>query len=159
MQNKTYTTEEFKNKHRCALFKYLIENAETTIYTPDCVKNDTKKYMEDNDNVHNWVMENYELTTNTEDVVKLKDMYEEYKKSDEYQNAYKKDRKTLKTFSMEIITHKRLKSKYVAELSCRSKDEEDNWIKRKYGVGKMRSVLIGLKPIKDEKECYIENTH
>ena len=151
MQNKTYTTEEFKNKHRCALFKYLIENAETTIYTPDCVKNDTKKYMEDNDNVHNWVMENYELTTNTEDVVKLKDMYEEYKKSDEYQNAYKKDRKTLKTFSVEIMTHKRLKSKYVEVL-------QDKFLESKYNCKKMRSVLIGVKSIKDEQECYIYNT-
>ncbi len=158
MQNKSYTTEEFKNKHRCALFKYLIENAETTIYNPECVKNDTKKYMEDNDNVYNWVMESYEMTTNKEDVVKIKDMYEEYKKSDEYQNAYKKDRKTLKTFSVEIMTHKRLKSKYVEELRCQSKDEGDNWIKRKYGVSKMRSVLIGVKSIKDEQECYIYNT-
>ena len=151
MQNKSYTTEEFKNKHRCALFKYLIENAETTIYNPECVKNDTKKYMEDNDNVYNWVMESYEMTTNKEDVVKIKDMYEEYKKSDEYQNAYKKDRKTLKTFSVEIITHKRLKSKYVEKL-------QDKFIETKYDVLCMRNVLIGVKPIKDEQKCYIYNT-
>jgi len=157
-KNQFFTTEEFKNKHRCALFKYLIENAETKIYNPECVQNDTKKYMEDNDNVYNWVLESYEMTTNKEDVVKIKDMYEEYKKSDEYQNAYKKDRKTLKTFSVEIMTHKRLKSKYVEELRCQSKNEGDNWIKRKYGVSKMRSVLIGVKSIKDEQECYIYNT-
>ena len=30
---------------------------------------------------YNWVLENYELTTNKEDVIKLKDMYEEYKKT------------------------------------------------------------------------------
>ena len=114
--------------------------------------------MDGNDNIYNWVLENYELTTNKEDVIKLKDMYEEYKKSDEYQNTYKKDRKTLKTFSVEIMTHKRLKSKYVEELRCQSKNEESNWIKIKYGVSKMRSGLIGVKSINDEQECYIYNT-
>lgn len=157
-KNTFYTTEQFKQDYRCALFKYLITNAETTIYMAECVKHDTKKYMDDNDNIYNWVLENYELTTNKEDVIKLKDMYEEYKKNDEYQNTYKKDRKTLKTFKSEIITHKNLKSKYVEELRCQSKNEEDNWIKIKYGVSKMRSVLIGVKLIKDEIECYIYNT-
>ncbi len=155
-KNQFFTTEEFKNKHRCALFKYLIENAETKIYNPECVQNDTKKYMEDNDNVYNWVKENYEMTTNKEDVVRIKDMYEEYKKSDEYQNAYKKDRKTLKTFSVEIITHKRLKSKYVEKL-------QDKFIQTKYDSQCMRNVLIGVikheeKSIKKEEDqiCYIK---
>jgi len=154
-KNIFYTTEEFKQDYRCALFKYLITNAETTIYMPECVKNDTKKYMDDNDNIYNWVLENYELTTNKEDVIKLKDMYEEYKKSDEYQNTYKKDRKTLKTFTSEIITHKYLKSKYVEAL-------QDKFIESKYNCKKMRSVLIGIKinvdeenNKKEDKECYI----
>ena len=123
---------------------------------PECVKNDTKKYMDANDNIYNWVLEKYELTTNKEDVIKIKDMYEEYKKSDEYQNTYKKDRKTLKTFSSEVITHKYLKSKYVEELRCQSINEENNWVKIKYGVSKMRSVLIGIKEIIDDNKCYIE---
>ena len=150
-KNIFYTTEEFKQDYRCALFKYLITNAETTIYMPECVKNDTKKYMDDNDNIYNWVLENYELTTNKEDVIKLKDMYEEYKKSDEYQNTYKKDRKTLKTFTSEIITHKYLKSKYVEVL-------QDKFLESKYNCKKMRSVLIGIKRNVDEQECYIYNT-
>ena len=150
-KNIFYTTEEFKQDYRCALFTYLIKNAETTIYMPECVKNDTKKYMDDNDNIYNWVLENYELTTNKEDVIKLKDMYEEYKKSDEYQNTYKKDRKTLKTFTSEIITHKYLKSKYVDVL-------QDKFLESKYNCKKMRSVLIGIKTNVDEQECYIYNT-
>jgi len=150
-KNIFYTTEEFKQDYRCALFTYLIKNAETTIYMPECVKNDTKKYMDDNDNIYNWVLENYELTTNKEDVIKLKDMYEEYKKSDEYQNTYKKDRKTLKTFTSEIITHKYLKSKYVDVL-------QDKFLESKYNCKKMRSVLIGIKRNVDEQECYIYNT-
>ncbi len=159
-KNIFYTTEEFKQDYRCALFTYLIKNAETTIYMPECVKNDTKKYMDDNDNIYNWVLEKYELTTNKEDVIKLKDMYEEYKKSDEYQNTYKKDRKTLKTFTSEIITHKYLKSKYVDELRSQSKNEENNWVKKKYGVSKIRSVLIGIKQHQEEEinNCYIYNT-
>ena len=117
----------------------------------ECVKNDTKKYMDDNDNIYNWVLEKYELTTDKEDVIKVKDMYEEYKKSDEYQNTYKKDRKTLKTFTSEIITHKYLKSKYIDVL-------QDKFLESKYKCKKMRSVLIGIKQQKEENNCYIYNT-
>ena len=150
-KNMFYTTEEFKEDYRCALFTYLITNAETTIYMAECVKNDTKKYMDDNDNIYNWVLEKYELTTDKEDVIKVKDMYEEYKKSDEYQNTYKKDRKTLKTFTSEIITHKYLKSKYIDVL-------QDKFLESKYKCKKMRSVLIGIKQQKEENNCYIYNT-
>tara|TARA_R110001606_G_scaffold382702_1_gene544622 strand:+ start:33 stop:2486 length:2454 start_codon:yes stop_codon:yes gene_type:complete len=149
-----FTTEDFKETHCCALFKYLVTESQKTIYVPLCVKEDTDKYIDDNDNIYNWVLENYELTQSNQDVIKIKDMYDLYKNSDEYQNTYKKDRKTLKSFSNEIITHKYLRSKYNEELRFQGTDEY-NWIKKIYNVAKIRSCLQGIKLIKHD--CCIDD--
>ena len=143
-KNSFYTSDEFKESHKCALFKYLIDNADRNIYVPECVKEATKNYIDNNDNIYNWVLENYELTTEKQDVIKIKDMYELYKESDEYKNAYKKERKTLKSFSTEITNHKYLRSKYVEKL-------QDNFVKDIYGVSLMRSVLVGIKLINSDE--------
>ena len=34
--NTEYKTDKFKREHRCALFKYIVDNADKNLYIPEC---------------------------------------------------------------------------------------------------------------------------
>jgi len=148
-----FKSTQFKKSHRCALFKYIIDNAEKDIYIPNIVNKRTAEYIDSNDEFYAWFEENYELTTNQEDIVKIKNVFEKYKCSDIYINLYKKERPTLSRFTNDIITHKYLRSKYKEVLQITNKDSS---LYIKYKQVKMRNVLQGVKPLAND--CLINDT-
>ena len=139
-KDKRFKAKEFKQNHRCALFKYIIDNAEKEIYVPDIVKARTNEYIDKNDELLNWFNDNYELTTKEEDIVKIKDIFDLYKESDEYQALYKKERPNLSRFTEDIRSNKHLRSKYKEKIN-------DN--KNKTCV---RNVLQGVKLIENKDD-------
>jgi hypothetical protein len=140
-KDKRFKSKDFKQEHRCALFKYIIDNAKTEIYVPDIVKARTNEYIDKNDDLLNWFNDNYELTTKKEDIVKIKDIFDLYKDSDDYQALYKKERPNLSRFTEDIKSNKHLRSKYKERI----KIEKTNTT--------IRSVLQGVILIeKDEKD-------
>jgi hypothetical protein len=111
--NKHYKSLNFQSSHICGLFKYIIDNADTTIYNPECVRERTKCYIEGEDTFANWYMEEYDITGNENDLVKVKDMFEKYKTSDDYVNMKKDERPNLNRFTlMTIDTDKHLSSRH-----------------------------------------------
>lgn len=69
---------------RKAFIKLLIQNwnsknLKTDLYVPDAVKEMTNEYMEDNDFVKEFMMENYEKTSNPDDKIKSSTLYNDYK--------------------------------------------------------------------------------
>ena len=134
-KDKRFKSKDFKQEHRCALFKYIIDNAKTEIYVPDIVKARTNEYIDKNDDLLNWFNDNYELTTKKEDIVKIKDVFDLYKDSDDYQALYKKERPNLSRFTEDIKSNKHLRSKYKERIN-------DN--KNKTCV---RNVLQGVRQI------------
>lgn len=137
-KDKRFKAKEFKQEHRCALFKYIVDNARKEIYIPDIVKARTNEYIDKNDELLNWFNDNYELTTEEEDIVKIKDIFDLYKESDEYQALYKKERPNLSRFTEDIRSNKHLRSKYKDRIKIQKTNST------------LRSVLQGVKLIEKE---------
>ena len=141
--NKYYKSLEFQTYHICGLFKYIIDNADTEIYNPECVRERTKCYIEGEDTFANWYKEEYEATGEVDDILKVKDMFEKYKTGDDYANMRKDERPNLKRFTqMTVLTDKNLSSRY-----------KDDYRYSIDGVQKKaRSVLIGMRLKHDEAQ-------
>jgi phage/plasmid-associated DNA primase len=87
--------ESFKREHRCAFFEYLLQHAPKKLYVPDSIKARTAEYIEDCDPFLSWFNDNYDHTTDKNDVVKVKDIFHDFKNKDYYQNLNKKEKREL----------------------------------------------------------------
>ena len=113
--NTLYKTDAWQKEHASAMFHYILENAEKTLYIPQRIKNLSKQYVLGSDEMYGWVMENYEPATDFDkQFVKLKDMFDLYKASDLYSNLTKLEKRNLnkKAFSDLIHTHIVLKKQF-----------------------------------------------
>jgi len=109
-----YKQDEFKENYRCALFKYIIDNAIDKIYIPDCVAQRTKEYVDSNDELLEFMKENYVYESEKADkqFITLKDVFQLYKNSESYERLYKKERPTYKIFTQSIAEHSSFKYYY-----------------------------------------------
>ena len=104
--------ESFKCEHRCALFEYLLKNAPKTLFVPESIKARTNEYIEDCDPFLSWFNDNYNKTTDKNDIVKVKDLFIDFKNKDYYQNLSKKEKRELnekkfiKMISENLTLHK-----------------------------------------------------
>lgn len=104
--------ESFKCEHRCAFFDYLLTNAPKTLYVPESIKARTNEYIEDCDPFLSWFNDNYNKTTDKNDIVKVKDLFIDFKNKDYYQNLSKKEKRELnekkfiKMISENLTLHK-----------------------------------------------------
>jgi len=138
-----YTTKVFRESHRCALFKMIMENANRKIYIPDCVKERTLLYIEEQDTFNQWVKETFVLTNDPSDIISAKDMFALYKESDLYVNTDKVNRPLQNKFTNDYIkTDRSLKNKF--------KENHQPYIDGKQK--KFRSVVVGIKRIEDDIE-------
>ena len=134
--NKHYVSKEFQKSHICSLFQYVINNAERQIYNPPCVVERTKCYIEGEDTFANWYKENYDITGDKDDILKIKDMFEDYKESDDYKNMRKDERPTLHRFLHQyVLTDNKLSARYKETLQYRLEGK----------MKKHRTVLVGMK--------------
>jgi phage/plasmid-associated DNA primase len=69
-------------KYRCALFIYILTNAQNTIYIPPIVLSRGNEYLDDSDEILIWIKENYEKQKSS--FVTIKDLFDNFKKSDIY---------------------------------------------------------------------------
>ena len=121
---------------RCALFDYLIEHASQELYVADCVKERTREYLMDNDDLLCWFQENY--IKDVEGIpIKVKDVFEHYKESNQYLNLTKQARRKLseKNFKILIETNVELRKYYVE--------------RKQIGNKQHKSIIIGWK-VKDD---------
>ena len=143
--NKYYKSTEFQKLHVCALFKYILDNAEKEIYNPPCVRERTKCYIESEDTFRNWYQENYTFTDDKKnDYIKIKDMFDAYKESDEYKNTKACDRPNLTRFkNFMVLTDNKLSSRY-----------RDRY--RPYSVKgsqkEIRNVLLGMQEKEEDSD-------
>jgi phage/plasmid-associated DNA primase len=130
------TKKEFITKHTCALFDYIVDNADKNIYVPECVNERTLQYISSNDEFGDWINETYEYTKTETDIVKLKDMYNAFRVSEMYKNIERKDKPILARFKMDYVDNdKKLLRKY-----------KDRYRPIINGLQQeMRSVFLGLK--------------
>jgi len=125
--NLLYKYDTFKDNHYCALFNYILKYADKELYVPDCIVERSKKYVMSSDNFYGWFEENYEKTDEKTDIIKCKELFENYKDSELYSNMTKniKRNTTYKKFCEQMKLHIILKKSYS------DKDTTCNGIKMK----------------------------
>lgn len=112
--NKIYKHYEFKKNHYCALFKYILLNAPKDLYVPQNVINRSKEYVVDNEDYYGWFQENYEITNNKDDIIKMKSVFNKYKISEYYMHLTKREKRknNYKNFCDKTKHHLILKNMY-----------------------------------------------
>jgi phage/plasmid-associated DNA primase len=137
-----YKTEEFQEKHKRAFVSILLNSyreykENNYIFDiPKSVEERTKNYLAMSSNILGWVNEEYEKTNLKEDVIKIKDMYDEFKLSEYYFNLPKElKRKYNKNyFNNEIAENLFLGKYYHKIIKINKKDYYSvitNYIKKK----------------------------
>ena len=154
-----YKSTEFQTKFRCVMFKTLLkywkeyrrsgENIDEFIC--DSVKERTNAYLEANDELKSWFDEHYEMTGNRDDILQIKDIYEDFKHGDTWTNMSKRERREMnkKGFTEKIAGNIHFR-KYYKEV------EQSKLVKEKYGVSKMRNVLVGFVRTEKKTECALD---
>ena len=71
-QDERFSTKLFQQEHASALFKYIIGTEHTKIYNPECVKQRTREYTRQSDEIFQFMSENYEPSDCESDYVKSK---------------------------------------------------------------------------------------
>jgi len=118
-----FKESQFQQKHKCALLQILMDSHK--IYAqnkykfdmPDSIKKRTAEYLELSCNLLQWFKDNHELTNKKNDYVKLKDLYEDFKMSEYYDNITKLEKRKynykyfVEYFSTNIISKKYYKEK------------------------------------------------
>jgi phage/plasmid-associated DNA primase len=113
---------EFQEQHKYALLKILINIYDNydpnNIVLPEYIKKRTNEYLESSCALSQWFMDNYQLTKNTNDVTKIKDIFDEFKKSEYYTNLTKYEKRKINHkyftdyFSTNLSTKKYYKERY-----------------------------------------------
>jgi phage/plasmid-associated DNA primase len=112
--NTHFKSSEFQLTHRCALFKYILDNSPKDLYIPQIIKDRSSKFVMNNDELFDWFNENYEYTNQEKDILKIKDVYKEFQESELYQSKNKEQKRMLnyKGFIEYISTSIAFKGKY-----------------------------------------------
>ena len=118
LRNSYYKTPEFKDKYKQALFQLLIDpyrkfkDNKYELVVPDQVRKKTADYLMTSDDISEWVNEFYPKTDNSKDIIKLKQLFEDFKSSDYYQNFSKADKRkyNYKNFTAQFESNLFLKS-------------------------------------------------
>ncbi len=119
-------SEEFKDGHRCALIKILIEahkryaSNNYVLSIPDSVKERTNEYLEESCNILGWFKENYSVTLSNDKItfVYIKDIHDKFKQSEYYITLSKLEMRKytynyfVKYFSSNILTKKYYKLRH-----------------------------------------------
>jgi phage/plasmid-associated DNA primase len=138
-----YKSTEFQASHKTALFKFILDNSPKELYIPDIIKDRSKKYVMNNDELYDWFTETYESTNDDSDILKMKDVYKIFQDSELYCSKTKEQKRMLnyKGFIEYISTSIAFKGKY------------KNDMKRINGVTySERIVKYKLKEVEDEEE-------
>ena len=96
-----FKSKEFKRKHRMTLMWLLIDHYKQyqdqghEIFVGEATKQQTKDYLDDNNDLYGWFSEVYEKTGNDNDTIKMQSVYQYFKMSVYWDNLTKKEKRTI----------------------------------------------------------------
>jgi len=142
LANPYFKTVEFQDNHKYALMKilfdqYKIYKKNNYIFNvPQSIKERTQLYLELSCNIVQWFKDNYQLTNDKNDTIKIKDLFEDFTNSEYYTNLSRNEkRKYNKSYFIEYIQNNIFFRKYYIEKSTylrnfirewKKKDNEEN---------------------------------
>ena len=144
--NTEYKTEKWKREHRCALFKYILNNADKELYIPEVIVTRSRDYVMESDILYNWINSSYTKVEDENEYIKIKDMYSLFKLSDSYINMNKAD----KRYYNKTLFNTTIKKHIVFKKSFKNNKQRIN------GKQVLCERLHGYKLIEDESDNDLE---
>ena len=134
LANLEYKTNEFKSKYKYALLKILMNEHKKYIINksvfniPESVKERTKQYLELSCNIVQWFKDHYKYVNDSKEFCKIKDVYDNFIKSEYYQNLTKNERRRYnKSFFVDYIEKNIFFKNYYYEKYNKSTNIIKNW--------------------------------
>jgi len=155
--NSDYKNHDFKKKHACALFKYIVTTGQMKMRIPESVKLATKEYLLNSDIIYSFINERLVEATGDEyddwRVIELSDLYNDFKDSSIFKGFTKNEtRKYKKSYFIDKIQSHSVLSKFFSKRFSSSKenikhfipkvDVYDKPIPNEYTKGEYQNVLI-----------------
>lgn len=140
--------KSFQEKYKFAFFNILIEywteykNNDKNIdyFITDNIRIRSEEYLKNSNELFSWFDENYEKTDDDKDIIKLSDVYEEFKISDIYINYSKQEKREYnKTKFIDKISKNIFLRRYYKETEKR-KD-----VMEKFNLSKIHNILTNYK--------------
>mgnify|MGYP003132783170 CR=1 FL=1 len=132
LKDPTLKSDDFKENCKYALFKILCE-AKQEIYIPKHIKERTQKFLLNNDEFFCFLTEYYEKTDDSNNYVKINDMYNLYKTTETYRNFTKEEKREMnRTAFIDIIQANPQTKKYYRE-------------RQQINAQRLRNILINYK--------------
>jgi phage/plasmid-associated DNA primase len=112
--NEAYVQPAYQEEHRQALFIILskyVNKYNANLQMPEELIKITKNYINDSDDIQEWVNEEFEFTDNIKDVIKMKDIYNTFSISNYFNNLNKTQKReyNYKWFINKLETNLELK--------------------------------------------------
>jgi phage/plasmid-associated DNA primase len=125
MANLLYKTKEWQEQHKYALIKILLEkhknymNNNCILKIPVEISERTNNYLQLSCDIISWFKDNFELTNDNNDIIKVKDIYTIFTKSHNFEHMTKAEKKKYnKSYFVNYIeTNKFFSKYYVAKTS------------------------------------------
>lgn len=134
LANSVYKTKDFQHKHKFALIRILLDEHKKyrvnnrCLHIPKNTSDRTQSYLEMSCNIVQWFKENYEYTGNTDNVQKVKDIFEHFSNSNYYANLSKLEkRKYNKSYFSEYFETNIFFRKYYHERSNNIRNIIKGW--------------------------------
>ena len=132
-------TPEFKEKHRCAFFEYVMRNGGDQAWFPEKTKALGAKYLEENDDFARWFTDVYERDEQQPILhfLSIKDVLKEYKGSEDYTLMSKAEKRGIKetSFVTDIQKNLLLKKDFAAPMKVSVMVERHGQLKRNTRAG------------------------
>ena len=153
--NKELKSNDFKEKHYCAFFKYITQNADSLdLYVPKCTRDAAIGYLQNEDDFANWFQEQFEPYEGPEQPYKYflttKHAYEMYKNSDFMQNATKEEKRKYneKRFRTDLQSNVLVRKNYREQKKVRYvKIYDYDKAEWKLDIQNGQDGLVGWRPI------------
>jgi phage/plasmid-associated DNA primase len=153
--NKFYKSTEFKEKYKYAFFRilikywkaYMIQDMNIDKFLCKEIKDRTEAYLQNSNYIFAWFKEKYVVCEDDTEVVKIADIFEEFKFTEYYVNLPKKEKRELnKDKFIEKISRNVYLKRYYRE------DERRKVVKEKYDCERIRNVLVGFKKLEENED-------
>ena len=136
--DKSLKTPEFKEKHRCAFFMYLMRHGGDEAWFPEKTKALGAKYLEENDDLSLWFLDHYELDKHdpVTNFVSIKEVFRAYTSSTAYELMSKAEKRRVNqtAFTAEVRKNLLLKKYFVDVMKIRVK-QANGTLKQNTRVG------------------------
>jgi len=122
--DKFYKTNEFKNKYKFALLSILFNKYKVykddkyNLILPKSIKFRSESYLQSSCNILTWFNQHYGITDDKNDIIKIKDIFEQFKSSEYYDLLNKNEkRKYNYTYFNDYFSNNIFLNKYFIDCS------------------------------------------